>query len=86
MREGRLTGLVYYKEVKDEPENEVKNDYWTSWSCQQKKCHLPSGSTRTESLATAVTDLQHTLKGIQGVQIRSEALCALRKLAEQTFT
>ena len=31
-----------------------------------KKCHLPSGWTRTESLATAVTDLWHTLKGIQG--------------------
>ena len=31
-----------------------------------KECHLPSGSTRIESLTTAVADLQHTLKRIQG--------------------
>lgn len=31
-----------------------------------KECHLPSGSMRTESVATAVANLQHNLKGIQG--------------------
>ena len=31
-----------------------------------KKCHLSSGSTRIVSLATTVTDFQHTLKGVQG--------------------
>ena len=37
-----------------------------------------------QGLATAVTDLQHTMKGFRG-GIRDEALCALRKLAEQAF-
>ena len=32
----------------------------------QKKCHLPSGSTRIKSLATAMADLSElTLKGVQ---------------------
>ena len=31
-----------------------------------KKRHLPSGFTRIKSLGTAVTDLQHTLKRVQG--------------------
>ena len=31
-----------------------------------KSCYLPSGSTRMKSLATAVTDLQHILKEVQG--------------------
>jgi len=31
-----------------------------------KNCHLPSASTRIKSLAAAVTDLQHILKGAQG--------------------
>ena len=31
-----------------------------------KNCHLPSASARINSLATAVADLQHTLKGVQG--------------------
>ena len=28
MRKGRLAGLACYEEVKDEPEDEVKDDYW----------------------------------------------------------
>lgn len=30
-----------------------------------KNCDLPSASTRINSLAAAVVDLQHTLKGVQ---------------------
>ena len=47
------------------------------------KCHSPSGSTRIESLATAVADL-HTLKGVQR-RDRKKALCALRKPAKLAF-
>ena len=36
------------------------------WVLPTKECPLPSGSSRIKSLATAVTDLQHILKGIQG--------------------
>ena len=43
-----------------------------------KNCYLPSTSARMRSLATAVTNLQHTLKGVQG-EINHEALCALGK-------
>ena len=48
-----------------------------------KEGHSPSCSMRItdKSFATAVTDLQHTLKGM--AQIRKEALSALGKLAEQ---
>ena len=35
-------------------------------SLPTKNYHLRSASTRIRSLATAVTDLQHTLKGVQG--------------------
>ena len=31
-----------------------------------KECHLPPGFPRTKSLATAITNLQNALKGIQG--------------------
>ena len=31
-----------------------------------KNCHLPSTSTKMKSLATAIADLQHSLKGVQG--------------------
>ena len=41
-----------------------------------KECHLPSGSTRIESLTTAVADLQHTLKRIQGAAQEWGALCS----------
>jgi len=30
------------------------------------KCHSPFGSIRMKSLAVAVADLQHNLKGVQG--------------------
>ena len=46
---------------------------------------LPSSSARMKSLATAVADLQHTLKGVQrGGQERC-TLCSRKKLAKQDF-
>ena len=45
-------------------------------------CH--SGSTRTKSLATEVTDLQFTLKRIQH-KGQEEALSVLRKKAKQAL-
>ena len=41
-----------------------------------KKCHWPSSSTRIESLATAVADLQHVLKGVQGGDLEWGSLCS----------
>ena len=52
---------------------------------QNKDCCLPSSSTRIKSLATAVADLQDTLKGIQN-KGKDEALCALGKWAELAFS
>ena len=46
----------------------------------KERCQ-PSSSIRTKLLATAVADLQYTLKGIQG-EDQDEVLCALGKLAE----
>ena len=39
---------------------------------------LPSSSSKIRSLATAVADLEYTLKGIQGKD-QDEALCVLKK-------
>ena len=47
-------------------------------------CHLLSASTQTESPATAAAHPQHPLEELR-VELRSEALCALGKLAEQVF-
>ena len=49
-----------------------------------KKCCLPSCSIGTESQATVTTDLQYILKGVHG-EYQNEILCALGKLAEQSF-
>ena len=38
--------------------------------------HFPSGTTRIRLLATATTDLEHNLKGVQGGG-QNEAFCAL---------
>lgn len=46
-----------------------------------KECCPPPSSTSIKSLVTPVTDLQSTLKGIQG-EDHDVALCALGKLAE----
>ena len=47
---------------------------------------LPTtSSTRIKSLASAVTDLQSTLKGIQG-EDKDEALCAPGKLVKLKLT
>ena len=46
--------------------------------------HLPSASIRIKSWATAAADLHHPLKEFR-VEVRSEALCALGKLAKQVF-
>ena len=46
-----------------------------------KECCPPPSSTSIKSLVTPVTDLQSTLKGIQG-ECHDAALCALGKLAE----
>ena len=40
--------------------------FYQNYPLQDKNDHLPSASTRMKSLATAVTDLQHTQKGVQG--------------------
>lgn len=42
----------------------------------------PLGSTKIESVATAVADFQHTLRKEFRAEIRNEAFCALEKLAE----
>lgn len=44
----------------------------------------PPGSTRIESPATAAAELRHTRQESR-VEIESEALCTLGKLAEQAF-
>ena len=50
-----------------------------------KNWHLPSASTRTKSLVTAATDLQHPpLKELR-VKFRNEASVLWEKLAEYTF-
>ena len=41
-----------------------------------KNCHLPSGSAKMKSLATAVADLQRTLKGAQGGDQEWGTLCS----------
>ena len=58
-------------------------DYINSSPSPTEECHSPSSSTRIKSLAAAVTDLQHTLKGVDRGQ--DEAVCALGELAEQAF-
>ena len=51
----------------------------------KKQCCLPSSSTRIKLLATAVADLQSTLKGIQDEK-QGEALSALEKQAKQVLS
>ena len=46
---------------------------WTSLSTTN--WHLPSTSTRTKSCAVAATDLQHSLKGVQGGEQKWGRLC-----------
>ena len=50
----------------------------------KQKCCIPYSFTRIKSLATAVADLQCTMKGIQD-QEQDEALCALGKQAKQAL-
>ena len=55
---------------------------WRGW-CDKKRC-LPHSSISTKSLATAVPDLQSTLKGSHG-KGQDQVVCALGKLAELTL-
>lgn len=68
------------KLVNDVSENLVEIKMELEGLCN-KECCLPSSSTRKQSSATAVTDLQSTLKGIEGKD-QDKALCALGKLEE----
>ena len=55
---------------------------WRGW-CDQKRCP-PHSSISTKSLATAVPDLQSTLKGSHG-KGQDQVLCDVGKLAELTL-
>ena len=60
-----------------------------SWNCDYYICrtkgrHLPSTSRRSKSLAAAIADLQHILKGIQWRSGMRHSVF-WEKLAEQTF-
>ena len=55
----------------------ISRDIWNH--LPTKTCHPLCASTKIRSLATAVADLQHTLKGVQGGEMRNEAFCALEK-------
>ena len=51
--------------------------FYQNYLLQDKNDHLPSASTRMKSLATAVTDLQHTQKGVQGNDQEWGTLCSV---------
>lgn len=52
---------------------------------QTKECSSPSSSTRIESLATIVADLQYTLKEIQGKDLDEALSSALGKKTKQAL-
>ena len=60
-----------------QPSKEKKNSFHFHLLLPTKNCHFPSCSSRMRALATAVTDLPHTPRGVQGGDEEWEAFCAL---------
>ena len=54
------------KQVQDKLKAKVLNQGGGKLQLPTKDCHSPPGSAKMKSLANAVADIQHTLKGVKG--------------------
>lgn len=54
------------KQVQDKLKAKVLNQGGGKLQLPTKDCHSPPGSAKMKSLANAVAEVQHTLKGVKG--------------------